>query len=30
MTIININLGYPRLGEHREWKHYWNTFGKDN
>ncbi|MFC6164741.1 5-methyltetrahydropteroyltriglutamate--homocysteine S-methyltransferase [Lactiplantibacillus dongliensis] len=27
MTIINSNLGYPRLGEHREWKHllehYW-------
>jgi len=27
MTIISSNLGYPRLGEHREWKHllehYW-------
>ncbi|BDZ30669.1 5-methyltetrahydropteroyltriglutamate--homocysteine S-methyltransferase [Lactiplantibacillus sp. WILCCON 0030] len=27
MTVISSNLGYPRLGEHREWKHllehYW-------
>ncbi|AVK62820.1 5-methyltetrahydropteroyltriglutamate--homocysteine S-methyltransferase [Lactobacillus sp. CBA3606] len=21
MTVISSNLGYPRLGEHREWKH---------
>jgi len=27
MTVISSNLGYPRIGEHREWKHllerYW-------
>ncbi len=28
MTIININLGYPRLGEHREWKHLLEHFWK--
>ncbi|MFC6180054.1 5-methyltetrahydropteroyltriglutamate--homocysteine S-methyltransferase [Lactiplantibacillus daowaiensis] len=34
MTVISSNLGYPRLGEHREWKHllehYWrHDFGTD-
>lgn len=28
MTIINSNLGYPRLGEHREWKHLLEHFWK--
>lgn len=28
MTVINSNLGYPRLGEHREWKHLLEHFWK--
>ncbi|WP_048000619.1 5-methyltetrahydropteroyltriglutamate--homocysteine S-methyltransferase [Lactiplantibacillus herbarum] len=28
MTIINSSLGYPRLGEHREWKHLLEHFWK--
>lgn len=28
MTVISSNLGYPRLGEHREWKHLLEHFWK--
>ncbi len=27
-TVKSSNLGYPRLGEHREWKNYLNLIGK--
>ena len=30
MTIINSNLGYPRLVNIVNGSTYWNTFGKDN